>query len=278
MSENIFPSFAILTTNVQGGLGNQLFIIFAALGTAISQNKIFKITKHDSTYPRGTYWDTLLSKLPTVEKIEERIDHNFEEKDYSIVEAIPVYKGNTSIKGFFQSSFYFSHISEKIREIIGLKKIDQMIVDKKIKKLREKWSGKDLIMIHVRRGDYLKHSDFHLNLPKEYYYKSLKHFDQDKSVFIIFSDDIEYCKNELFKDIHLNFDYISDVDYRELIMMSMMDGGIIANSSFSWWGAWLMDPKCEKKIVAPDRWLVKLENEMDLKYKIESHWIVEKTI
>jgi hypothetical protein len=265
----------IITTTIQGGLGNQLFIIFAALGAARKQSKRFLITKQDSTPPRPSYWNELLSLLPTVDKIEEKIEYEFKEQNHNVYQEISNFDKNFKISGYFQSSKYFNHISSEVRSLISLRKIDQILVDKKLKSLREKWLEKQLIFVHVRRGDYLQFSDYHLNLPLEYYRKSFKHFDEENTVFIFFSDDLEYCK-ENFKDLKYT-DFVSDKDYKELIIMSKLDGGIMANSSFSWWAAWLGDPEKKKKIICPSRWFVSRGDEIEQKDRLEDHWIKIKT-
>lgn len=264
-------SSKIITTTIQGGLGNQLFIIFAALGTAQKQSKRFLITKQESTPPRGTYWNELLSSFPLVQKIDEEIEVEFKEKSHNFFQEIPNPDKNMIISGFFQSSKYFNHISSEVRNLISLRKLDEILVDKKIKNLREKWGDKRLIFVHVRRGDYLQLSHYHLNLPLEYYRQAFTYFEPEDTVFIFFSEDLEYCK-ENFKDLKYT-DFVSDKDYKELIIMSRLDGGVMANSSFSWWAAWLGDSEKTKKIVCPTRWFASGGDEIEQTDRLEDHWI-----
>jgi hypothetical protein len=82
--------------------------------------------------------------------------------------------------------------------------------------------------------------------------KAIKHMDQD-SVFLIFSDDIYWCKQN-FPDLPEKFVFIDEnKDYEELFLMSKCKNNIICNSTFSWWGAWL-NKNDQKKVVAPAKW------------------------
>jgi TFIIF-interacting CTD phosphatase-like protein len=96
----------------------------------------------------------------------------------------------------------------------------------------------------------------------------MKYFESNAH-FVIFSDDIQYCKNN-FSNIK-NVSFIEDKDYIELLLMSKMDGAIIANSTFSWWGAWL-NSNPNKIVIAPKKWFGDRcdLNESDI---IPSNWI-----
>ena len=104
--------------------------------------------------------------------------------------------------------------------------------------------------IHVRRGDYLHLENYHPILSHDYYQKSYEIIGSE-SVYLIFSDDIEYCKTQF--EYIKNKVFITDLsDYEELYLMSFCDNNIIANSSFSWWGAWLN--KKENIVISPKKW------------------------
>ena len=103
------------------------------------------------------------------------------------------------------------------------------------------------ISIHVRRGDYVN-NPFYVDLSKtDYYEQAIKHFPDRK--FLVFSDDTEFAQ-KLFPDIN-KFQVIQDqTEIEDFNMASSCEGHIIANSSFSWWYAWL-SPSPHKKIIAP---------------------------
>ncbi len=156
---------------------------------------------------------------------------------------------HVSLQGYFQSEKYFKHIEEEIR--------DDFIFHSEISKpCKEMIEGvENPIALHVRRTDYINNSENHFNLPVEYYKAALDHFDSDRNV-IVFSDDSGWCHNEpLFSDDRF---IISDnEDNRvDLCLMSMCSDFIIANSSYSWWGAWLSSNP-NKKVIAPVQWFGK---------------------
>jgi len=108
--------------------------------------------------------------------------------------------------------------------------------------------GASLISVHIRRGDYLMLSS--LNLDESYYRRAVEHFDRDNCVFAVFSDDIEGCR-EMVDRLGLCAVYISgNTAAEDMYLMSRCDGNIIANSSFSFWGAFL-NPCAEKTVVCP---------------------------
>ena len=105
------------------------------------------------------------------------------------------------------------------------------------------------VALHIRRGDFLRNSANHHNLGLDYYEKALKYFP-NRNV-IVFSDDPEWCKEqELFSDDRFLIAE-GNSNYVDMCLMSQCDDFIIANSTFSWWGAWLAN--CGK-VIAPKKW------------------------
>jgi hypothetical protein len=127
----------------------------------------------------------------------------------------------------------------------------------------------DAIFVHIRRGDYVATPDYHPTLPIEYYEQALTQFDPSLPV-LVFSDSLDWVKEQkLFDDdrflisenhvkypnrIQLGDGSIQQslVPYWDLCLMSMCKGAIIANSSMSWWGAWLQNGA--GKVIAPNLW------------------------
>ena len=105
--------------------------------------------------------------------------------------------------------------------------------------------------IHVRRGDYVNHPNHHPVQTIEYYQKSIELVKDKTDTFLIFSDDIEWCKNN-FKGNNLIF-IENEKDYVELFLQSKCTHNIISSSSFSWWGAYLNN-KPNRKTVGPKQW------------------------
>lgn len=231
---------------IKGGLGNQLFQIFTLISLAKERGLEYVIVKHDnspSCTPRRTYWNDLFSKqIKLVENLEENWTKYQEpiKKHYLYIN-FPEFRKNTILDGYFQNPLYFKNLQSDIFNYIQLKKEDEIIVQNKLKEIKEIANKKKLIFVHIRRGDYLK---FNLCLKIDYYFDSIQTFDQDKTFFIFFSDDILYCK-KTFSQIKNKY-FVEMEDYLELMLMSWMDGGIIANSTFSWWGQYLIRCRQEK--------------------------------
>jgi hypothetical protein len=140
----------------------------------------------------------------------------------------------------------------------------------------------------VRRGDYLNQPDNHPTCPQSYYEKSLELFDKESPV-LVFSDDLEWCRENFTDDRFLIptenpiYNHTSDtnngrvksfIPYYDLCMMSMCVGGIIANSSMSWWGAWLIENPTQP-IVAPSPWFGKNYSHFNMDDLIPDRWIIK---
>ena len=153
------------------------------------------------------------------------------------------------LRGYFQTEKYFKHIEKEIRSDFTFK--DEIL--NPCKEMIE--SVENPIALHVRRGDYIQNSENHFNLPIAYYDAALSKFDANRNV-IVFSDDPVWCHDEsLFADDR--FIISENEDNRvDLCLMSLCDDFIIANSSYSWWGAWLSANK-DKTVIAPAQWFGK---------------------
>ena len=173
---------------------------------------------------------------------------------------------NTNYSGVFQTEKYFANATEELRKDFTFHK---EILDPCQEFVN---SVGDVIFLHVRRGNsnlvgkrgekwsYQLLQDYHPLMKKEYYLEALSHFDESKKV-IVLSDTIDWCKEQdwlqddrfLFSDSSYEvFDDGASVPYIDLCLMSLCSGGIIANSSMSWWGAWLQNDT--GKIIAPNPW------------------------
>ena len=191
---------------------------------------------------------------------------------------------NINLHDYFQTEKYFKNIKDVIRNDFTFKK---EIVKSCLEILDELV---DPIFIHIRRGDYVNQPDNHPVCSTSYYENSLNHF-KDTSSVLIFSDDPEWCKSqELFSDdrfliseFNLTYNQTSDtndgrvkslIPYYDLCLMSMCQGGIIANSSMSWWGAWLIENPTQP-IVAPNPWFGKNYSHYDMSDLIPKKWVIQ---
>lgn len=169
---------------------------------------------------------------------------------------------NCNIEDYFQTEKYFTNIKNQIRQDFTFKK-DYLDSCKNFMN-----EIGDAIFLHIRRGDYVNLQHYHPLCDIEYYTKALTYFGKDIPV-LVFSDDIEWCSqqelfnsdrfllsqnNETYNHLHMDADgqmRYSLIPYVDLCLMSLCSGGIIANSSFSWWGAWLSG---SDNIVSPKKW------------------------
>jgi hypothetical protein len=162
-------------------------------------------------------------------------------------------RGTSYLDGYFQSEKYFHDIADQLRQDFTLAKPFQ---GKTLEIANTIKNDSNAVSLHVRRGDYLIHRDFGGIVTEEYYQRAIDHIrDQlPAAKFYVFSDDITWCRSELPLGPLATFVSHPELkDFEELILMSLCQHHIIANSSFSWWGAWLgQNP--EKTVIAPQKW------------------------
>lgn len=238
----------MITAYLQGGLGNQMFQISAAVALALENDDqaVFDASKHYLPLQGRRcekYADNIFRnvKFANIQNIENT--YNESSLSYS---KIP-YKGNLQIRGYFQSEKYFVNHEREIRNLFSPSRDIQEYIDSKYGQYLSKVN---VTSIHIRRGDYLKFSDTHPPCTKEYYVACFKELPSDTD-YLVFSDDSVWCERNFKSD---RFKVISEEeDYIDLYLMSKCKNNIIANSSFSWWAAWLNDSK-GKKVFAPKRW------------------------
>jgi hypothetical protein len=257
----------IISTKLMGGLGNYMFQIAAAYAISLRDQKKFICETYDVQSPQKPLHHYKTNLFSKIEFTEENIPHTpFGEQKFSYTE-IPTIKENLRLYGYFQSEKYF----QKYRsEILDLFDTDEETKDK----INQKYSSvlnKNPTSLHVRRGDYVWLSDYHYNQGVDYY-KSATDIIGKEKIYLIFSDDIQWCKENL--DFIENKIFITDnTDYEDLYLMSLCENNIIANSSFSWWGAWLNKNE-NKKVISPKNWFGKSNSHLDTKDLYCDKWYV----
>ena len=174
---------------------------------------------------------------------------------------------HVNLQGYFQTEKYFKHIEDEIRK-------DFTFNSEILEPCKEMVESVDNpIALHVRRTDYVRNQANHNLLSIDYYDAALSEFDDDRNV-IVFSDDPLWCHDEgIFADD--SFIISENEDNRiDLCLMSLCNDFIIANSSFSWWGAWLSTNK-DKKVITPSQWFGKTgyTKDHDTKDLIPDDWI-----
>ena len=150
---------------------------------------------------------------------------------------------NVNLYGYFQSEKYFKHIEDEIRE-------DFTFVDDILNPCKEAFGSDEMVGLHIRRSDYLQKQDYHPLCTQEYYKEALSKFSDTIPVVIV-SDDPAWCaKQELFEPDRFLISESND-NLVDMCILSLCKYHIIANSSFSWWGAWLAN---SEKVIAPKVW------------------------
>lgn len=172
----------------------------------------------------------------------------FDEKIYNLENHILV--------GTWQTEKYFRNVENKLRD--ELKYIGEW--DNKNIRLKEKiMECSNAVSVHVRRGDYIKYSKLFGGVCTDEYYRKAIHYIKNRlnnPTFFCFSDDIEWCMNHFRNEDHMYFveGNTGNQSHMDLVLMSYCKHHIIANSSYSWWGAWI-GTFPDSVIIAPRIWL-----------------------
>ena len=282
----------MITTNIMGGLGNQMFQIFNAISYAIDNCTSFVFPDTETLYAgenttlRHAYWDTIFHTLkPYLQnendikhdiKIYENYDSSFielpsidylnnylaEKRNVPLTELPPNNLTKIHLTGYFQSHKYFQHNYNKIINLLQINEIKKNVLDTVSLENDLSYLLKNSISLHFRIGDYIKYTNSHIILSDEYYANAIKTIieldnnenkNNEKQYNIIyFCETVDVntvCKRieniqKLLRgyNIYNCIFYKSPVvltDWQELLFMSMCSHNIIANSTFSWWGAYL---------------------------------------
>jgi hypothetical protein len=250
----------MLITKLMGGLGNQLFQIFTLISVSIDNGIDFRIFEYkDDMEKRNTFWDTLFKNIydKTFKSISGPIyQYNENVFHYTAFPKIRDKSNNYNLFGYFQSYKYFQGNLKEILDLLKLREIK--------KPYENKYDYKNTISLHFRIGDYINIQTHHPILPIDYYKNALDRLiaDTDKNDWNILyfyekndKDIVDRSINELKnKYPHLNFTEINhDLDdWEQMICMTFCSHNIIANSTFSWWGAYLNEN--DNHVYYPDVW------------------------
>jgi hypothetical protein len=202
----------------------------------------------------NSFWSRLPNFLKNINQHNNRT--HLIEKNFSFDSAILSLRGNVYIEGYWQSEKYFIDIGQIIRREFSFKKD----VPESNQRTLDNITSSESIAVHIRRGDYVTlptANAYHGLCQLNYYHLAANIIGNQlsKPVFYVFSDDITWAKHNLKLDYEINFiDHNGpDRGCEDLRLMSLCKHHVIANSSFSWWGAWL-DPGRNKIVCAPRRW------------------------
>jgi hypothetical protein len=276
----------MITVKLLGGLGNQMFQYAIGRHLAIKNNDrlILDLTdllkRNDIEYtPRNFELDVFniaytAKILPgefgsikdrlTLKYLTRKVNENGHKFDSNILSL----KGNIYLNGYWQNEKYFNSVEDVIRKNFTLK--PSALVNSEF--LEKKISSVNSVSVHFRRGDYLTDpvaSDFHGNLALEYYKKAIIKIGESviSPHFFIFSDDINWVKKNFVIEQEHTFVSNDGNAAVDMHLMSMCEHNITANSSFSWWGAWL-NTYPNKIVIAPKKWINHIQTEV-----IPDRWV-----
>ncbi|WP_293783986.1 alpha-1,2-fucosyltransferase [uncultured Pedobacter sp.] len=280
----------MIVVKLLGGLGNQLFQYAIGKRLALINNVdlILDISAFEKykLHSYGLMNFDIKAEIATsslLKQINNPIKRLFngckllKEKNYYYDGSI-LKKYNQSIvliDGYWQSEPYFKDIRQSLlsdfKVIAPLQSRDREIL--------QEIQGNVSISLHVRRGDFLSDKSanaVHGTCDLSYYTNAIEYFSQkhENPKFLVFSDDIQWCKENL--DISANSVFCdhnnADTNYADLHLMGKCNHNIIANSSFSYWGAWL-NPNPEKEVIAPRRWYADEIKNSQTKDLVPEKWI-----
>jgi hypothetical protein len=259
----------MIISRVIGGLGNQMFQYAIAKAISLENKDDFKLNisdfKTDQLFPYRLNQFKITEKLATKKEIQSFLGRKqllypikkrlgmtplYREKERCVFDRAVFDHANIYLKGYWQNALYFNKYRKSILDDFTPVKD----FSKETKDYLEQIKNCQSTSVHIRRGDYLKHAELGV-LTLDYYHKAMKHISElcPDSRFYVFSNDITWCK-EAFKDLsNINIVENPESEISDMWLMSHCKNNIIANSSFSWWGAWL-NKHDNKIVISPKEW------------------------
>jgi hypothetical protein len=279
----------MIIIKLRGGLGNQMFQYATGKSLARKNNTDLKfdlsdyIDNNERSYRLNFFnieesiatekeinsykniWNRLTNKTKPWHK-RSVINYN----SYGFEPDLLKVGGNAYLDGYWKNKKYFSEFNDLVKKEFTLKKN----LSENAKNILNKINETNSISLHVRRGDYLTNKKFnqiYKSLDLHYYLSAIKKINKSVSgpVFFIFTDDRDWVKNLSLPCTPILVSDYKIEDYEELYLMSQCKHNIIANSTFSWWSAWLNSNR-NKIIIGPKVWFNFSDNDLDIMPK---EWI-----
>jgi hypothetical protein len=261
----------MITCNLVGGLGNQLFQIFATISYSllykIPFGFLYKESLWDQFHNRPTYWHSFLSPLanfnyesipPMLPLREQNFMHN------ELPSPVALKSENIVLSGYFQSYKYFAPFYQTICKLIRLDKQREKVLHE-MTSIYDISNISNMVSMHFRLGDYKYLQNSHPLVKIEYYKKSIEYIissTNNPTLSIMYFCEKEDNVEVLHKinELRIAFPECSFIkapdnvdDWKQLLMMSCCRHHIIANSTFSWWGAYFNSNE-DKIVCYPDPW------------------------
>ena len=288
----------MIVTRITSGLGNQLFQYAVGRGLALRNETAlyFDLSYYKQLYETDTprafklnqfaidykllnsspyrYLSKATKLLPnrTLKPLVHWIKETQFHADPTVLDATEQF---ITLDGFWQSERYFAHCEDVIRRELTFKRDTGATFESYRREIEQ---SEQPISVHIRRGDYVTHPEFSQSfgfVGVDYYQLAIARLREQfpNAKLFLFSDDPTWVQEHLVLDAPHVFvkNDGSDADLDDLQLMSLCKHHIIANSSFSWWGAWLNGGK-NKVVIAPDRWF-KNKPDWNTKDLIPSSWL-----
>lgn len=256
----------MVIVKVQGGIGNQMFIY----ALSMKLKKCGRYVKLDTSIYGKTEMRQLSQLSQAFEKASIEEIHRWQEYKTDIFSSIRrnlglrkkehirekadympeiFEKDNIYLDGYWQNEKYFKDVRADILDFWSTVKIEDEHYLPQIQ-------NAEAVCVHVRRGDYLQLDNIYGNIcTKEYYQKAMQMIKDNigDPTFFFFSDDIEWVKENIKTEKAVYVDTGNSCPEHDLFLMSQCRHHIIANSSYSWWGAWL-NKREDKVVISPKKW------------------------
>lgn len=289
----------MIVCRFHGGLGNQMFQYAAARALALKHDTTLvadsRAFQHDKLRPflidrlqtvvvpantanlAGTLlppekrnpWNTLWWRLRNRGRL-----HFFRERNLAYQPSFETLGDNTYLRGYWQSEKYFAHIGSILRSELRRDEVVDRPNQDSVAKIRSCLA----VSMHIRRGDYVtnpKTFKVHGVCSLEYYARAAQHIADrvdGQPTFFVFSDDPDWAREHLklpFETAFISHNQAAD-PWADLMLMSVCQHHIIANSSFSWWGAWL-NPSPDKIVAACRNWFA--DPKKDDRDLVPENWV-----
>ncbi len=229
-----------------GQLGNTLFQLAAMMGIAQKTGYDLRVPPVTHDYLHFMQVKQNYCTDADIEKLIHRFDpaggpgffdpNAFTQPDF------------TAYRGYYQHIAYFDHVEAEVRaQFRFLEPIEEACKQLATQLTQD---GRELVALHIRRTDYLRFQNLFFQCGLDYYHNALSYFPPERYRILVFSDDMAWCKNHLKAPQML---YCEGRVFEDLCMMTHCHHFIIANSTFSWWGAWLANHP-QKKVIMPEKW------------------------
>jgi hypothetical protein len=288
----------MISCKLCGGLGNQLFQIFTTIAYALQHSSPFFFLNNtqlgdgsNGSTIRYTYWETFFSELKPFLKNQNKIPlfNVFYERQFMYKEIPENCNKNmgTLLNGYFQSPKYFDINKGAINKILKMD-LKRLIVKEKVKHKID-FENTITISMHFRFGDYKNYPNIYPLLDYLYYDGSLTYITTE---YIVMCKNkkpkkvIYFCEEDSILETELIINKLKKIwndyfiferadpslsDWEQMLLMSVCDHNIIANSTFSWWGAYL-NSSTEKIVCYPEKWFMP-ETNKDTRDLLPSDWI-----